>query len=301
VKLSQLRAFVTVSRTGTIAAAAERLNVTSSPLSRTIRELERHLGRDLFDRGYHRFERTPFGDEFLPLAVEIVAQSDQAPRFAAGAEAPLRIGATPWTSKALTRQLTEAATAHSTTTPEFSSDISAVLIEALRHGELDLALVHLPVSVPGIATVGLARYRYSVVATGDPELPEGRPLRLADLRGRNLLSFPLMMQPAPMKAMLDALTSAGVASVAEVDLRDVIGLEGRMARTGELMFATLGDDLPTARLLDLDCLRTYPVADGEIRFEIGLAWRRRDSVHQDALDAVTSLLRPDGDDLPFIG
>jgi hypothetical protein len=67
------------------------------------------------------------------------------------------------------------------------------------------------------------------------------------------------------------------------------------------MFATLGDDLPTARLLDLDCLRTYPVADGEIRFEIGLAWRRRDSVHQDALDAVTSLLRPDGDDLPFIG
>lgn len=300
-ELSQLRAFVTVSRTGTIAAAAERLNVTSSPLSRTIRELERRLGRELFDRKYHRFERTPFGDEFLPLAVEIVAQADQAQRFAAGAEAPLHIGATPWTSKALTRRFTGAAAAHSTNTPEFSSDISAVLIEALRHGELDLALVHLPVSVPGVATAALARYRYSVAAAGDVDLPEDRPLRLTDLRGRNLLSFPLVMQPTPMKAMLDALTGAGVASVAEVDLRDVIGLEGRMVRTGELMFATLSDDLPTARFLDLDRLRTYPLADGEIRFEIGLAWRSRDSVHRDTLDPVTALLRPEGDDLPFIG
>ncbi|WP_020639365.1 LysR family transcriptional regulator [Amycolatopsis balhimycina] len=300
-ELSQLRAFVTVSRTGTIAAAAERLNVTSSPLSRTIRELERHLGQDLFDRKYHRFERTPFGQEFLPLAVEVLAQAEEAQRFAAGTDAPLRIGATPWTSKALTQRLTQAAAAHSPGTPEFTSDISSVLIEALRHGELDLALVHLPVSVPGIATAGLARYRYSIAAAGDPALPEGRPLQLADLRGRTLLSFPLMMQPAPMQAMLDALTGAGVESVAEVDLRDIIGLEGRMARTGELMLAILSDDLPTSRFLDLEHLRTYPVTDGEIRFEIGLAWRSRDSVHRDALEAVTTLLRPDGDDLPLIG
>lgn len=300
-ELSQLRAFVTVSRTGTVAAAAERLNVTPSPLSRTIRELERHLGQNLFDRKYHRFERTRFGDEFLPLAVEIVAQADEAQRVAAGSDAPLRMGATPWTSKALTRRLTQAAAAHSSATPRFTSDISAVLIEALRHGELDLALVHLPVPVAGIATAGLARYRYSIAAVGEAGLPEDRPLRLADLRGRNLLSFPLMMQPAPMQAMLDALTSAEVASVAEVDLRDVIGLEGRLARTGELMFATLGDDLPASRFLDLDRLRTYPVEESEIRFEIGLAWRSRDSVHRDALEAVTTLLRPDGDDLPFIG
>ncbi|GAB2862949.1 hypothetical protein [Lentzea nigeriaca] len=67
------------------------------------------------------------------------------------------------------------------------------------------------------------------------------------------------------------------------------------------MFATVGDDLPTARFLDLDRLRTYPVAESEVRFEIGLAWRSRDSVHRDTLDAVTALLRPDGDDPPFIG
>ncbi|MDQ0382770.1 LysR family transcriptional regulator [Amycolatopsis thermophila] len=300
-ELSQLRAFVTVSRTGTIAAAAECLNVTSSPLSRTIRELERHLGRELFLRRYHRFERTPFAEEFLPLAVEILAQADEAERFAAGEEAPLRIGATPWTSKRLTRQLMESAAERSAGTPEFSSDVSSVLIESLRHGELDLALVHLPVTARGVATAGLARYRYSVAAAGDPDLPTGRPLRLSDLRGRKLLSFPLAMQPAPMKAMLDALTRAGVESIAEIDLRDVIGLEGRMARTGELMLAMLSDDLPTARFLDLDRLRTYPVADGEIRFEIGLAWRGRDCVHRAAIDAVVAALSPDGDDLPLLG
>jgi DNA-binding transcriptional LysR family regulator len=302
VELSQLRAFVTVSRTGTIAAAAERLNVTSSPLSRTIRDLERQLGRELFLRRYHRLERTPFADEFLPLVVEILAQADEAERFAAGEKAPLRVGATPWTSKRLAQQLRQSAAEWSTGTPESSSDVSSVLIESLRHGELDLALVHLPVTIPGVTTRGLARYRYSVVAAADPDLPTGRPLRLSDLRGRALLSFPLTMQPAPMKALLDALTGAGVASIAEIDLRDVIGLEGRMTRTGELMLAVVSDDLPVARFLDLDRLRTYPVADGEIRFEIGLVWRTRDCVHRAAIDAVVAALCPDGDDdLPLLG
>lgn len=300
-ELSQLRAFVTVSRTGTVTAAAELLNVTSSPLSRTVRELERHLGRDLFERKYHRFELTPFGEDFLPLAVEILVQADEAQHLADRAASTLRLGGTPWTSKKLTQRLSESAAARAEAAPDFESDVSSVLINSLRHGEIDLALVHLPVHFSGVATAALARYRYAVASAGDPSLPEGRLLHFTDLRGRKLLSFPLTMQPEPMRKMMDALYGAGVESITEIDLRDVVGIEGRMRRTGELILTTLGDDLPPSRFLDVDRMRTFPVSDDEIRFEIGLAWRVRDSVHRTAIEAIVADLRPEPGDLPLLG
>lgn len=286
-----MRAFVTVSREGTIAAAAEKLRITPSPLSRTIRELERSLGRELFARKYHHFERTPFGEEFLPLAVEMLAQADFAQRFAEVRDQPgLRIGGTPWTSTGLTEQFVEAART-SGADEGFVSDVSAVLIDALRHGDLDVALVHLPIGAPGLRTVPLARYRYAVASATDSGLPDDRPLVLGDLTGRTLLTMPGNMQPAFIGGVLDTLTAAGVESVAEVDLRDLIGLESRMRRTGELMLITVTKDMPqAARFLDIKRMRTHPVADGELISEVGLVSRSGDHLHSEAISRIVSAL-----------
>lgn len=296
-----MRAFVAVSRLGTITAAAEALHVTPSPLSRTIRELERRLGDDLFVRTYHQFERTAFGDRFLPLAVEILAQTDEAESLGSGATSPLRAGGTPWTSRALTKTLTDTCEAVTGSKLDFSSDLSSVLLESLRHGEIDLALVHLPVDEPGISSVALAQYRYAVVAVDDDSLDLGRPLLLSDLAGRRMLSLPLIMQPAPMRIFLDSIYAAGVESIEEVDLRDMVGLQARMARTGELMLITPSDDLPGSRFFDLGQARVYPVDDEEITFEVGLAWRTRDSLHRDAITDVVSAMTPPDGKVPYIG
>ncbi|MGF6832482.1 DNA-binding transcriptional LysR family regulator [Paenarthrobacter sp. TE4293] len=300
VELSQLNAYVAVSRWGTIAAAANALHVTPSPLSRTIKELERRLGQDLFERSYHQFHLTDFGAQFLPKAVEILAQADEAERFARGEAAPFRMGGTPWTSSMLTRRLTEAANTYATVVDQFQSDLSSVLLRAMQHGDLDLALVHLPVEEPGISTSALIRYRYAVAAVGEPGLPTDRPLRLGDLRGRSVLSFPLIMQPAPMQAFRDTLLNAGVESIHEIDLRELIGLQARMGRTDELMLVTPGKDLPSGRFLDLDQMQLYPLADDELEMEVGLAWRSRDSVHGDTIRSIVENLHPSGDDLPFL-
>lgn len=289
-----MRAFVAVSREGTITAAAEKLRITPSPLSRTIRELERGLGRDLFERKYHRFERTSFGDEFLPLAVEMLAQAEHAQRFADGRDQPrLRVGGTPWTSTVLTQRFTDAAGGHGAD-PEFVSESSSVLIDAMRHGELDLALVHLPVQAPGLRTVPLARYRYAVASAIDSGLPDDRPLVLADLSGRDLLTMPGNLQPAFIGGVYDALSGAGVGSVAEVDLRDLIGLEARMRRTGELMLIAVVKDMPpAARFLDGKKITTHPIAEGELISEVGLVSRSGDFLHRDAIDGVVSALDVD--------
>jgi DNA-binding transcriptional LysR family regulator len=301
VELSQVRAFVAVSRLGTITAAADELHVTPSPLSRTIRELERQLGSDLFTRTYHQFERTHFGDGFLPLAVELLAQADEAARFGSDVEAPLRIGGTPWTSRSLTRRFVEATqTVNGGGRPGYASDLSSVLLQSLRHGEVDLVLVHLPVEDAGISATPLAQYSYSVAAVGDDSLDLGRPLRLSDLAGRRILSLPLIMQPAPMRKLLDDIYAAGVESIEEVDLRDIVGLQARMARTGELMLITPSEDLPGARFFDLSETNVYPVADGEISFEVGLAWRTRDVVHHAAIASVVAALSPPHGQVPYL-
>lgn len=290
-----------VSRQRTIAAAAEELHVTPSPLSRTIRDLERRVGGDLFRRNYHQFDRTDLGDRFLPLAVEIVAQADEAASLVAGSRRGLRFGATPWTSRSLTDSLIAAVAEVGGETNDLVSDLSSVLLESLRHGDIDIALVHLPVDAAGIASVPLAQYSFAVASLADPTLDLGRPLRLADLAGRRVLTLPLLMQPASMRRMRDAFERAGIESVEEIDLRDIVGIQGRMSRTGQIMLISRGSDLPTSRLFDFDQLEVYPFADGEVDTVVGLAWRERDTVHTAPLRRIVDRLRPLDGALPYIG
>lgn len=299
VDLPQLRAFVAVSRARTIAAAAEVLHVTPSPLSRTIKELERQVRGALFTRNYHELLRTDLGDQYLPLAVEIVRQADEFDAVATGSAPPFRFGATPWTSKRITRHL-GALVAEQTTGAEFDSELSSVLLESIRHGDLDLALVHLPADVAGLSSVTLARYRYSVITMHPEPLDLGRPLLLSDLAGMNVLSLPMMMQPVPMQRLLDGLRRGGVASIAEIDLRDIVGMQMRMARTGEVMLGTSSEDLPTSRFFDFESMRSFPVADDEVMFEVGLVWRTRSSLYVDEIQTIVEAMRPTGPNIPII-
>ncbi len=59
-----LYAFVVVAETGSLAAAAERLNVTQPAVSRRIQRLEAHLGVPLIDRGANFMSLTSAGQDF---------------------------------------------------------------------------------------------------------------------------------------------------------------------------------------------------------------------------------------------
>lgn len=94
--LRLLRAFVAVAETENIGRAAEQLNISQSPLSRQIMQLEDFLGLSLFERVRQRIRLTDEGRSFLEDARRLLAHADEteraAQRLAQGETGHLAIG-----------------------------------------------------------------------------------------------------------------------------------------------------------------------------------------------------------------
>jgi DNA-binding transcriptional LysR family regulator len=107
VELRQLRYFVAVAEELHFGRAAERLHMSQSPLSRSIRELERDLGVVLFVRTTRRVELTAAGSVLLERARRALAEIDgaiAAAQRAAGVDGEvLRIGYGPLSREIGTR------------------------------------------------------------------------------------------------------------------------------------------------------------------------------------------------------
>ncbi|MER7332852.1 MULTISPECIES: LysR family transcriptional regulator [unclassified Micromonospora] len=92
VELRHLRAFLAVAAEGNITRAAARLHVTQPALSRTLRQLESHLGVRLVDRSTHHLELTAAGQAFLIRAAAAVAAVEEALDPVRVGTWPLRVG-----------------------------------------------------------------------------------------------------------------------------------------------------------------------------------------------------------------
>jgi DNA-binding transcriptional LysR family regulator len=69
IELRELRAFLVLSEELHFARSAERLGLTQSRISRTIRDLERKLGVELAHRTSRRVELTAAGERFREQVV----------------------------------------------------------------------------------------------------------------------------------------------------------------------------------------------------------------------------------------
>lgn len=71
-KLNQLRDFVAVAEAGSLRGASRTLGLAQPAITRSIRELERALGAQLFTRESRGVRLTPVGEDFLPRAIAIL-------------------------------------------------------------------------------------------------------------------------------------------------------------------------------------------------------------------------------------
>ncbi|MEC3957256.1 LysR substrate-binding domain-containing protein [Nocardia sp. CDC153] len=195
-QLQQLSYFLAVARTQHFTRAADALGVAQPSLSKQIRVLETELGAPLFSRARGNITLTPAGEALLPLANRILADVDTArlevQELVGLRHGRVRLGATPsLCSGLLGAALRHYHDAYPGIRLLVEEGGSRDLIRQLTRGELDLALVILPLpeDTP-LATTPILRDDLVVAARLDDASLHGRTrLRVTDLRDRPLVMF----------------------------------------------------------------------------------------------------------------
>jgi len=206
-----LRAFVTIARSGTVGRAAKRLGRAQPTISARLAALESAWGTRLFRRQARGMVLTPEGERLLPRAESILRELSELDRLAGRAVAPseqLRIGS----GDALGRELLPRAlagllTAHPGLDVRLREGPGPVLLEALRAGEIDLALVvGEPDALAGEGLDVAPVRRSDVVLLGPPgSLDKRRAVSLRVLARQRLV---LLQQGSGFRRHVEAAFSA---------------------------------------------------------------------------------------------
>lgn len=168
-EIYQLKAFVTVARTGHVTRAAEQLHLTQSAVSKQLKALEEELGGTLFDRTPAGMAPSALGKRLLPLAQRAL---DAALALTAAAKSlhgqltgTLRLGTIiDPASIRLGELLGEMQQHHPQVDVRLEHGISGGVLQRLLDGQLD-ACFHLgEVDAPGLASIALTTERYVVAA-----------------------------------------------------------------------------------------------------------------------------------------
>ncbi|MDH6109982.1 DNA-binding transcriptional LysR family regulator [Kitasatospora sp. MAP12-15] len=143
----RLRLLRELAHRGTIAAVAEALSFSASAVSQQLTVLEREAGVPLLERTGRRVVLTPAAHNLVAHAEAVLARLEQASAELAGARSglggPLRIATFPSAARvAIPPALAALAREHPGLQPMVSELDPAAVADALRTGELDVALMH---------------------------------------------------------------------------------------------------------------------------------------------------------------
>src|ERR1700722_8658586 len=153
-ELSQLRFFLAVAEAGNFTRAATRSGVAQPSLSQQIIKLERELGHKLFHRLGRKAVLTEAGTAFVGRARRILFEVEDATKDLGDSpsfERKITVGAIPTLAPYLLPGLiARCRRRHPNLQVNIREDFKTTLIRELREGDLDLAIVALPVSDPMI-------------------------------------------------------------------------------------------------------------------------------------------------------
>jgi DNA-binding transcriptional LysR family regulator len=143
----RLRLLRELAHRGTIIAVAQALAFTPSAVSQQLSALEREAGLPLLERSGRRVVLTPAGHNLVRHAEVVLAQLERAAAELAGARqglsGPLRIGTFPSAGRTMIpAALTALARQHPGLEPMVCEIDPALVADALRAGELEVALIH---------------------------------------------------------------------------------------------------------------------------------------------------------------
>jgi DNA-binding transcriptional LysR family regulator len=270
--LRQCEYFVAVAEEANFTRAADRVHITQSGVSAQIRQFERELGADLFDRSARTVRLTAAGAAALPHARAALAAA-QAIRAACDdvnglVRGKLRIGmVTGCTVTPLFDALAAFHRRHPRIEISLAEENSDVLIENVRAGQADIALAAVAGGVPdGLESLTIVSE--GLVAAVSPEHA------LADLETvslHRLTAYPLICLPVGtgIRGVLDqACAAAGI--------RPELALQATApGAVLDLAARGLGVGVLSASMsADHEGVRSVAVEDVGMRAMLALVWRK---------------------------
>ena len=174
----RLRLLRELAHRGTIVAVAQALAFTPSAVSQQLSALEREAGLPLLERSGRRVVLTPAGRNLVGHAEAVLEQLERAAAELASARrgltGPLRIGTFPSAGRTIIpAALTALARVHPGLEPMVAEIDPAGVADAIRAGELEVALIHEYDFVasrpePGLATEGLCTEAMYLASAAPP-------------------------------------------------------------------------------------------------------------------------------------
>ncbi|PBC39463.1 LysR family transcriptional regulator [Rhodococcus sp. ACS1] len=210
-----LRYFVTVADELHFTRAAERLNISASPLSRRIRDLERELGVELFVRGSPGVSLTAAGRELLPAARDVVERFDAIERrfrrTAVHSRRIVTVGMAPDVSPAIRHAFLDRSRLELPHIEvRIQPDNTAPLTQAVLDGPVDLAFVHGRVDSRDLDTVRVDAQPAGIAIGTGLGFDDRQSVRLEELRDVAYASINHEAAPSVYRATDALLVRHGV-------------------------------------------------------------------------------------------
>lgn len=214
-KWRQLALVVALAERRSLRRAAADLAMTQPAATKLLRDAEAAFGHPLFVRHAWGMEATRYGEALVRHARALTAELDEARReldgIAAGSEGALRVGCV---TGAMPGMVAPALQRMQAERPRVSIHVlvnaTEVLLEALRHGRLDVAVCPLPgdARVDDLAVTALGDEPLRIVARAGHPLARTRRIGAAALAG---LPWILHTPGTPLRLDTDAmLAGAGL-------------------------------------------------------------------------------------------
>ena len=268
-----LEASIAVAEELHFSKAANRLNLAQSPLSQTIRRLERDLGTTLFDRNTRSVTLTPAGQALLPYARRVFADIELGRQAARARDGVVHGTVSIGFSGALNHQsLPPLTRAVRSRYPEVTLALTGRVmtrdgVEQLERGDLDLAFVGLPLEPSRVRTRLIGREPIGVVLPIDHPLAARSAVDLAELADEEFISLPLGAGSSLAQLTAQACIDAGFRPRVAQEITDPFMILTLVAAgVGvALMTSEAAQIMPSAAVL-------VPLTGQQIYMRHGLAW-----------------------------
>ena len=190
--LTELKYIIAVARERHFGRAAESCFISQPSLSVAVRKLEEELGVHIFERRSQEVSLTPVGESIVEQAQKVLDDVRRIEELAVQGKdplcGPLRLGAiftiSPYLMPGLVHKMLHIA-------PKMplilSENYTANLLEQLRAGEIDVAIMALPINEPGLMFMPLYDEEFVVAVPHDHPWAQRSEIHRDEVRSGKLL------------------------------------------------------------------------------------------------------------------